>query len=262
MRKPSLSPSKLTTYLACPAKYRFTYLDPEGRWYLRSKSYYSFGSTLHGVLQRFHDSQDAGVTSTHEALAAMEESWISAGYASQEEMNQAMADGKLILANYLETVQTEPITAKTLFVEKQLRADLGRFVLIGRVDRVDEHDDGTLEIIDYKSGRQGVSSQEVATDIAMCCYQLLLRERFPDRPVMASIVALRTGVKASASLSPDELEQFKGDVTFLGHEILDRDYPNLMPLAKAMCGDCDFLPLCRRHSEFSFDPADYGPAQR
>ena len=69
-RKQTLSPSKITTYLACPVKFGWTYLDPRGKWYLKSKSYYSFGSTLHKVLERFHNAGDTGVTTVGDALQA------------------------------------------------------------------------------------------------------------------------------------------------------------------------------------------------
>lgn len=250
MAKPTLSPSKITTYLACPVKYNLTYKDPRGRWYLKSKSYYSFGTSLHAVLQRFHDAEDAGVTTTHEAVAALEESWIEAGYGSQEEMMQAMDEGKAIVTEYLEAIAREPVTAKTLFVEKSLRLDLGPFVLIGRIDRVDEQEDGSLEIVDYKSGRQTVAAQEVADDLAMACYQLLLKSAYPDRAVSASILALRSNTKASAGLSDEERARFQDDLVALGPEILGRDFESLAPRRKVICDGCDFLPLCEKHVDF------------
>lgn len=250
-RKPTLSPSKITTYLACPVKYRWTYVDDRGKWYLRSKSYYSFGTTLHRVLERFHDAGDTGVTTTDEVMAAYEESWIDAGYASAEEMAEAFGEGRQILERHVQEVQARPREAKTLFVERQFRKDLGEFALLGRVDRVDEYPDGTLEIVDYKSGREGVTQDEVAHDIAMCCYQLLLRHKFPDRPVRARIVALRTGTSAAASLSDEEAADFERDIVALGLEILNEDYHELIPVFKPLCPHCDFLPLCRKHPEFA-----------
>lgn len=251
-RKPTLSPSKISTYLACPDKYKWTYVDDRGKWYLRSKSYFSFGSTLHAVLQRFHDSGDEGVTTTHEAVAALEESWIDAGYSSQEEMMQAMAEGKEMIATYVENFKAQPVTAETILIEKQMRRDLGPFVLIGRVDRVDQHTDGTLEIVDYKSGRQSVSEEDVSTDLAMNSYALLLQEKYEGAKITASIVALRTGAKATAAFDPKDLEVFQEDLVALGVQILERDYEALVPVAKPLCADCDFLPLCRKHSDFDF----------
>jgi RecB family exonuclease len=250
-RKPTLSPSKITTYLACPVKYRWTYVDDRGKWYLRSKSYYSFGNTLHRVLERFHDSGDVGVTTTDEVLAAYEESWIDAGYSNAEEMAEAFGEGRDILERHVQETLTKPKEAKTIFVERQFRKDLGDFALLGRVDRVDEYEDGTLEIVDYKSGREKVEYEDVAHDIAMCCYQLLLRHKFPGVPVRARIVALRTGSSASASMTDEEALEFERDILALGREILNEDYDELVPIFKPLCPYCDFLPLCRKHPEFA-----------
>jgi RecB family exonuclease len=250
-RKPTLSPSKITTYLACPLKYRWTYVDARGRWYLKSKSYYSFGTTLHRVLERFHDEGDEGVATTSEVLAAYEESWIDAGYHSAEEMAEAYGEGREILERHVEATLARPPEAKTLFVERMLRKDMGAFSLIGRLDRVDEYPDGTLEIVDYKSGRQAVTEEEVACDIAMSTYQLLLRDQFPDRPIRARIVALRTGDSAVWSLNREELEEFERDIRVVGINILEDDIYERLPTFKVACPRCDFLPLCRRHEEFA-----------
>lgn len=249
-RKPTLSPSKLTTYLACPDKYKWTYVDDRGRWYLRSKSYYSFGLTLHKVLQRFHDAGDTGVTTVSQAIAAVDENWIEAGYSSLQEMQEALGEGKSIVAAHVERELTVPTTAQTIMIERLLRLDLGDFVLIGRVDRVDEWEDGTIEVVDYKSGRSTVSDDEVASDLAMCCYQLLIQSQFPDRPVCASILAVRSGEKGTASMAPSDMEVFRADLLALGNEILHRDYEHMAPVWKELCPDCDFLPLCSKHPDF------------
>ena len=249
-RKPTLSPSRITTYLACPVKFRWTYLDPRGRWYMRSKSYYSFGSSLHRVLERFHDSDDAGVTTVDEAVAAVEESWVDAGYGSAEEMAEALGEGKAMVERYVEDAITHDRGGRSLLVEKMLNMHFDRFKLVGRPDRVDEMEDGTLEIVDYKTGRATVTAEEVAHDIALACYQLLVRQLFPDRRIVATIVALRSGDRATHGMNDAELKQFQIDIEVLGNEILDVDYPELVPVPKDLCPRCDFLPLCKKHPEF------------
>jgi RecB family exonuclease len=250
-RKPTLSPTKISNFLACPHKYYWTYVDPKGRWYLRAKSYYSFGSTLHKILQRFHDSSDNGVESTHQALAAYEDGWIEAGFSSYEEMQDAFGEGKQILERYVEESLQDQQPNKVFMVEKQLRKAFGEdFDLIGRLDRVDEHPDGTLEIIDYKSGRQSVSEEDVASDLAMSIYQLLLKDKFPDRPVKATILALRSGIRASYSLSGDELAELEEDLLHLGRIILGSNWEERRPSPKPLCQYCDFGPLCGKDPEF------------
>ncbi len=249
-RKPILSPSKITTYLACPAKYKWTYVDDRGRWYLRAKNYYSFGTTLHKVLQRFHDSGDTGVETVDQALAALDEGWIDAGYHSAQEMQEARSEGKSIVASYVEQAIIEPSAGKTLYVEKQLRMDLGSFVLLGRLDRVDELEDGSIEVVDYKSGRSSVTDEHVQSDIAMACYQLLLSHHFPDRPIRAKIIALRSNSTGTHAMTAVELEEFRRDIVLLGDEIMARDYEELAPMPKPACPYCDFQPLCRKHPDW------------
>lgn len=255
-RKPSLSPSKISTYLACAAKYKWTYADERGRWYMRSKSYFSFGSSLHLILERFHDSGDMGVQTVEEAAAAMDESWIEAGYANSQDMQEALGEGKRIIQSYVQQEIDRPKEAKTLFVEKLFRLDMGCFDLIGRMDRVDEYPDGSLEIVDYKTQRKGVSDEDVKVDLAMGCYQLLLRAAYPDRQIRATINSLSTNERGTGSFSDAEAADFRNDLQQLGNSILNRDYEGMAPVFRAdLCPHCDFLRLCRSHEDFNEPPS-------
>lgn len=244
-RKPSLSPTRISTYLACPVKYYYNFLDPKARFYVKPKSYYSFGSSLHNVLQSFFQDDSIAVKTQEEVFSAVENSWIDAGYTSPTEMSEAMGEGVEIIQNFVLQHQAKPQVSKTLFVEKQLRTDLGQFNLIGRLDRVEEWEDGTLEIIDYKSGRADVSAEEIAHDLAMSCYQLLMHKAFPGRNIIATIIALRTGNAASYGFSADELSVFEQDLVSLGNHILNTNFEELEPVRKSLCDSCDFLKLCK-----------------
>jgi putative RecB family exonuclease len=252
-RGPTLSPSKITTYLACPVKFRWTYVDARGRWYLRSKSYYSFGTTLHRVLERFYDSNETGVSTTAEVLAAYDESWIDAGFSSAEEMQEAYGEGVEILERHVAETMVKPKIANTVYIERLFTHKMRGFKLVGRVDRVDEHPDGTLEIIDYKTGRDSVREEDVSTDIAMAIYQFLVKQKHPEQRVMATIVALKTGHSASWEMPAGEMEQFERDIQALGDEILNEEYHELTPKFKVICPHCDFIPLCRKHEDFVED---------
>ncbi len=230
-------------------------MDDRGKWYLRAKSYYSFGSTLHKVLERFHDAGDTGVQTTAEAMAAYEENWIDAGFSNAEEMSEAYGEGKTILEKHIERESKRTVSAETILVERILKCDYDLFRLVGRIDRLDRHEDGTLEIIDYKSGRETVSAEEVAADIAMACYQLLVSKQYPGHPVMATIIALRSGEQASAAMSLEDLAAFEVDICKLGGEIVSSDdFYDRVPVFKRLCRQCDFIPMCRKHEDFIETP--------
>ena len=244
-RKPTLSPTRIGTYLECAVKYRYIYQDKIGRFYTKARAGYSFGSTLHNVLQDFHEQ---GATHTPEALVEdLEQKWIGAGYRDAEQEAAHREAGQQIVQAY-HAAHQERIVAQveTIATEKTISCDMGRFKLTGRVDRIDRHADGRLEIVDYKSGRWDTSPEEVANSLAMCCYQLILKRLHPEAPVSGTIYCLRSGHQATVELEHDTLEEFARELTLLGNEILDEDYNALRPVPLDICPDCDFLPRCSR----------------
>src|SRR5579871_1960020 len=147
-RKPTLSPTRIATYLECAVKYRYIYHDKIGRFYLRARPGYSFGSTLHQVLQSFHEE----IRATGEAQSAEQmveqvgQRWISAGYETPEqEQEYREASAEIVQAYHALATERMARQVETLYTEKTISTDMGPFKLSGRVDRVDRHPDGTLE---------------------------------------------------------------------------------------------------------------------
>ena len=94
-RKPTFSPTKLNTYLDCALKYRYVYIDKIGRFYLKSKSYYSFGTTLHHVLQDFHG--QGGTQSVEEMQTTLGTAWVGAGYETDAQEKEHKERGEEIV---------------------------------------------------------------------------------------------------------------------------------------------------------------------
>jgi RecB family exonuclease len=234
--------------------YRWHYVDKRYLWFVRSKPYFSFGLSLHNALQRFHDSNDLGVQTTAEAVSALEENWMTAGYSSPEEAAEALAEGRVLVEGYIEALDEAPSGATTLFTEKDLQLDMGDWVLSGRVDRIDEREDGAIEIIDYKSG----SIENPLYDIAMGCYALLVRPLYPDRSIMTTLISLKNRDRVTEMRDAAELAAFEKDLRKLAEEILNRDYPTIDPRAKPLCVNCDFLRICSTMPDFAEEFAQFG----
>ena len=82
------------------------------------------------------------------------------------------------------------------------------------------------------------------------CYQLLIRKNFPGVQVQATIHALRAKMKATASMSKDELASFESDIRVLGEQILATSIEEHSPSVKSLCEECDFLPLCKKDQRY------------
>lgn len=253
-RKFVISPTKLRTYYACPAMYRLEYVDKLGRFYHRARAGHAFGHSLHRALDSFHNAGGADAVTAEDLSASLEQVWVAKGYAGEEQEEAFREQGRRMLEAYhaaeVERRQAAPAEAppKLFLTEKALRIDLSpEMALTGRIDRVDEHHDGALEIIDYKSGRETVAEEDVARSLAMSIYQLLVKAKHPDRRVFATLVALRTGAKASHELGDDERAALREQCATTGEEIRTRDWEAVLPVVNENCPHCDFLPHCARH---------------
>ncbi len=255
-RKFVISPTKLRTYLLCPAKYRLEYIDKLGRFYHRARAGYAFGHSLHRALDAFHNAGGTETVTAEDLTASLETVWVAKGYTDTEQETAFREEGVRILQEYhaasvaARSAAAEPEAPPpptTLWTEKTLRMDLSpEIALSGRIDRVDEHADGSLEIVDYKSGRDTVNNEEVKDSLALSIYQILVKQKMPDRRVFATLVALRTGARASAELDETERAEIAAACHDTGEEIRNRDWESVLPVVNDHCPYCDFLPHCSR----------------
>jgi putative RecB family exonuclease len=254
-RKFVISPTKLRTFRQCPAKYRLEYIDKMGRIYHRARAGHAFGHSLHRALDAFHNAGGSVAVTAEELTASLEQVWISSGYEGTAQEVAYQEEAARILQEYHAThlAQQEAVTGDApppphlLYTEKTLRMDLSPDIaLSGRIDRVDEHHDGSLEIVDYKSGITSVTEEDVAKSLAMSIYQLLLKNQMPDRKVFATLVALRTGQRASWELTTEQRDDLKADALETAEELRNKDWENVLPVVNDHCPYCDFLPYCTR----------------
>lgn len=255
-RKPgklTLSPTKINTYLACKVMYIYTYVHRLSRFYYRPKLHHSFGASLHRALEEFHKRGGAETQSTEQLTETLHQAWASLGYSSQEEEQEHLEAAAQFLEQYHADYRIEGV--KTIATEKMLKHDMGEFNLMGRIDRLDEHPDGHIEVIDYKSGRMSVNQDEVRNDLAMGIYSHLVRKANPERRVTASIYCLRSGEKAEVEFSEEETTALEDGVRAIAAEIarIDEDTVVEPVWLPHVCPECDYLMLCARKMHWDVD---------
>lgn len=245
-RKLQLSPTRISTFLTCRTMYKYDYVERIGRYYHRARAANSFGASVHQALQEFHQAGGASAITAEQLVERTEAVWRPAGFADacDEEEHKALA--AMLMQRYWAQDAAKSTETEVFLCEKLLTWDMGLFVLAGRVDRIDEHiSDGTLEIVDYKTGRSSITEDEVRSAIAMCIYQVLVKKIWPGRRVLATIHAVRATSSASIELSDDELAQWEDKIRDIGRQIVETDYELLNPVfLPEVCPDCDFLRLC------------------
>lgn len=148
-----LTYSQIDTFDLCPLHYKLLYIMNVPT---RPSGSLSFGTTLHNTLKSMYQraatwDQSARSGFLGEALALYEQHWIGSGFASQDQKQKMYSQGKKWIQSYVEhhiDWDNLPIA-----LEKSFTITIDDLKINGRMDRVDRLADGTLEIIDYKTGQ-------------------------------------------------------------------------------------------------------------
>jgi putative RecB family exonuclease len=273
---PALSYSALRTYLECPQRYKFLYIDnlPE-----TPRGYFSFGRTIHSALEalvrplvrpqtrllatghaqrtleEFDPRPSRGAKTAlmpkPDLLALYRKLWISEGYVSEEEETRYRGLGEDLLSRYYDAFAADPPVP--VAVEQHLEARWDGIAIHGYVDRIDLTPNGGLEVLDYKTSR-GLSIMDARGSDQLSLYQVLV-ERNYARPVESLTIydlrgrtAHRVPARATDALEP--LRERVGDVA---DGIRAESFE---PTPGRYCERCEFRALC---PEFKEVPRDERP---
>ncbi|MHB8991846.1 MAG: ATP-dependent helicase [Chloroflexota bacterium] len=202
-----LSASRLTAYRYCPLQFKFAqHISLEDV----SSDAMTLGTLIHDVLQAYHDPA-ARHPRTRAALESLADQLFDpAAFSRPAVARQVRAKATELLDLYFSKYGR---ATGVVAVEKPFRFPLGPHTVAGRIDRVDRRPDGTLELIDYKTGT-AMSHGDAETDIQLALYDLAF-QHVPElaelgQPGKATYLYLKTiGVRADGKRSYEPTEEGK-----------------------------------------------------
>jgi len=109
----------------------------------------------------------------------LDQGWINQGYASDAQSERYREDARQMVERY--TAGLDPAT-EPLGVERTVGTRTERIAMSGRIDRLDERRaaDGTRElaVVDYKTGRRPLTSDDARTSLPLALYALAAGRMF------------------------------------------------------------------------------------
>ena len=233
--------SALEVYKTCPLQYKYQYVLKVPT---TPTSAESFGISLHQTLQRFYQRYQSDKTiDFNTMLQIYQQSFIPVGYSSPSHFKRMKKEGEKILKDFFK--RFHPPEGKILALEKIFKIKLEKEVtILGKIDRLDEREDGKVEIIDYKTGRMP-EEKELKKSLQLSIYALAATDKGTFNKKLSEIILtfyfLSEGKKISFQKEKEDIEKVKDVIKNLVDEIRQEKFE---PNVGLWCDFCPFRIIC------------------
>ncbi|WP_407951883.1 RecB family exonuclease [Plantactinospora veratri] len=246
------TPSRLGTYTDCPRRYRYSYVDrpapPKGPPWAHN----SLGASVHTALRNWYALPPD--RRRPEALPTLlKGTWVREGYRDEEQERAIFRRALEWLESYVETLDPDD---EPLGVERVVAVKTAVLAFNGRADRIDSRtgpDGPELVIVDYKTGRTGLDSDDARGSQALALYAYAAERVFrkPCRRVELHHLPTRTvaghdHTEESLARQLARAEDTARDIIAAERAVADGADPDeAFPVSPGIrCGWCDYRRSC------------------
>lgn len=237
-----LSYSRISDFQICPLHYKLKHIlriptPPSGAL--------SYGNAIHNALRDFFKQLTTNNQQSAPSLSILldlfDKHWSPVGFESKAHEQERYQAGEKTLKVFFEQEDWNEVS--TVAIEQPFTIKIaGDLKIGGRIDRVDRLDDGTLEIIDYKTGALK-EEKELAKDLQLSIYALAAHHsnvfNQPLDQLKLSFYYFDGNQKMTLEKSAEDLEVAKEEILEVRNEIEKSDFT------------CSHGYLCQRGCEFS-----------
>ena len=252
----SCTPTRLSTWLDCPRRYRMTYLDrpspPKGPPWAHN----SLGASVHNALAGWWRLPRSGRT-VNAAGALLESGWLTDGFASDAQSAEHRQRCRTMVEGYVGGLDPD---REPVGVERTVATRTEKIAVSGRIDRLDARPAGeqtgdrdALVVVDYKTGRYVPTIDDARSSLALSLYALAA-ERVLRRPCRrVELHHLPSGKVLAWEHTPQSLARQLERAEDIAQECAAadaayRDQPPadevFVPRQGPQCGWCDFRAHC------------------
>jgi len=244
----TLSPSKITAFTNCPLAFRFSVVErlPEPPSPAALK-----GTLVHRALELLFSEYPRGSRSRVAAQQALDTAWRE--LAGGEELGclgldaaeeaAYLVDARVLVDRYLELEDPDAVNAVGL--ELNLSTDLAGITVRGIIDRLDELEDGSLAVVDYKTGRAPRNEQSRSRLSGVQMYALMCEAELGRRPSVVRLLYLRDRIVISAAPTDQAMrgtrQRALGVWSAIERACREDDF---RPNPSSLCRFCAFQAYC------------------
>jgi putative RecB family exonuclease len=244
----TLTPSKVTAFTQCPLAFRFTAIErrPEPPSPAKVK-----GTLVHAALEGLFWNHPQGARSPAAAATELSRAWEALQDDPEFvglELDPAEAaafldDARTLVDNYF--ALEDPDSVRAVGVELGVEMSVDGMRLRGKIDRLDICGDGSLRVVDYKSGRAPSERYERGSLVGVQIYALLCESVLGRAPVEVRLLHLREPVALTAVASEQTIRGQRRRTAAVWTAIERAcDQEDFRPHVGPLCGFCHFKGDC------------------
>jgi putative RecB family exonuclease len=257
----TLSPSKITAFTNCPLAFRFSVVEhlPEPPSLPALK-----GTLVHRALELLFTEYPPGSRSRDAAQKALDAAWrelqdgdeLDGLRLDEAETIAFLVDARVLVDRYLEL--EDPDGVRAIGLELNLSTEIDGVTVRGIIDRLDELDDGSLAVVDYKTGRAPRTEQSKSRLSGVQMYALMCEAELGRRPSVVRLLYLRDRIVISAAPTDQAMrgtrQRALGVWSAIERACKEDDF---RPNPSSLCRFCAFQAYC---PSFGGDPSLAAPA--
>ncbi|MGA8272762.1 MAG: ATP-dependent DNA helicase [Candidatus Sulfotelmatobacter sp.] len=232
-----LSASAVETYETCPLQFKF-----EREWKLSRQLHAAvqYGAAVHRVLRTYYDSVRLGrAKSDDELLQLFRDDLAASGIQDDYQRDLYLKQGLEQLSDFLATTRSAS-TPEVLHTEEWFDVQIAGTKVAGRIDRMDRLPDGSISIVDYKTGK--ARSQEDADEsLQLSIYAMAAQQKWGYRVGELAFHNLEGNVAVVSKRAEFQLEEARERVRAVARGIAEG---NFKPKPDFHCTFCAFRGLC------------------
>lgn len=247
-----LSPSGVLVFRQCRQRYKFLYIDKLGEQYGRPRPYFTMANHVHATLKDFLSVHPTELRTPRAIEKLLWRNWRRYRIGFRNKADESRWAQKA-LAQLRAFVTNHDVGVQPVMMEEAMEVEITPgLILRGRIDRIDSESDGSLHIIDYKTGN--LPDEIDWTQLELNA--LIVSKRLPRPVSKVSYLYLGPSVTHSMSISPDILRRVHWDVLTMARKV--RREKKFSPTLGTWCSGCDFISICPRRTEAEQFAAPHG----
>lgn len=189
-KQPHLSVSSINSYIDCSLMYKFSRIDNLRPDFLSDNLI--FGSCIHRILAEFNQEKMMGnILSSDEIENMFKTDWeksakdnLDIQYSKGNTYRTLLNQGVKMLQEFMKRVPENDATIIAIEEPFIMRIEGLDIPLIGIMDLVEEDEDGTLTITDYKTSKRSMAISEVDSNFQLTVYYTAAKANgYADREI-------------------------------------------------------------------------------